>query len=207
MKKRVERFLPNSYLLMDGSIDRQFLAHPAVSDAFYFAVLLSTRKEQFQKANDLLFALSLHVCSQKQKHLLKDRLEEETRSFLFGENNELLYHGKTIPFLDTKLQRLCLKCKNRKCTLYLNGALSKSLSALLAPLKNLTIILDNFTLYQNISLYATHGKTFRPNLLILNPVKVKRIFLKQENSRYTLPVPENIPVHNLFREDFHEIRI
>ncbi len=207
MKKKVEGLLPNSDLLIDGSIDRQFLAHPAVSDAFYFAVLLSTRKEQLQKAKDLLFALFLHVCSQKQKNLLIDRLEEDTRSFLFGENNELFYHGKTIPFLDTKLQRLCLKYKNRKCTLYLNGALSKSLCSLLAPLKNLTIILDNFTLYQNISLHDTHGKAFRPTLLILNPVKVKRIFLKQETSRYTLPVPENIPVHNLFREDLHEIRI
>ena len=207
MKKKVRELLPNSYLLIDGSVDRHFLAHPAVSDAFYFAVLISTREEQVQKAKDLLFALSLHVCSQKQKDLVKDRRAEETKSLLFGENNKLLYQSKIIPFLDTKLQRLCLKCKNTKCTLYLNGALSKSLCSLLAPLKKLTIILDNFTLYQNISVNDNHGKTFRPRLLILNPVKVKRIFLKQETGQYALSVPENIPVYNLFREDLHEIRI
>jgi len=207
MKKKVEELLPNSYLLIDGSIDRQFLAHPAVSDAFYFAVLLSTRKEQFQKTKDLLFPLSLHVCPQKQKDFLKGCLEEDTRSLLFGESNELLYHGKEIPFLDVKLQRMCLKYKNRKCSLYLNGALSKSLYPLLAPLKNLTIILDNFTLYQNISVYDNHGRIFRPRLLLLNPVKVQRIFLKQETSRYPLSAPENIHVHNLFREDLNEIRI
>ena len=207
MKKKVRELLPNSDLLIDGSVDRQFLAHPAVSDAFYFAVLISKREAQVQKAKDLLFALFLHVCSQKQKDLVKDRRAEETRSLLFGENNELLYQSKIIPFLDTKLHRLCLKCKNTKRTLYLNGALSKSLCSLLAPLKKLTIILDNFTLYQNISVNDNHGKTFRPRLLILNPVKVKKIFLKQETSRYTLSVPENIPVYNLFREDLHEIRI
>ena len=83
----------------------------------------------------------------------------------------------------------------------------ESLYPFLAPLKNLTIILDNFTLYQNISVHDNHGRIFRPRLLLLNPVKVQRIFLKQETSRYPLSAPENIHVHNLFREDLNEIRI
>jgi len=207
MKRKVEELLPQSYLLIDGSIDRQFLAHPAISDAFYFVVLISTRKEQFQKAKDLLFSLSLHTCSKKQNDFLKNSLEEDTKSLLFRENNQVLYCGKKIPFLDMKLKKMCIKYKNRKYSIYLNGALSKSLFTFLAPLKNLTIILDNFTLYQNISVHNNHGIIFRPKLLLLYPVKVQRIFLKQETSQYSLPLPENIPVHNLFREDIHEIRI
>jgi len=48
--------------------------------------------------------------------------------------------------------------------LYLNGALSKSLYALLAPLKNLTVILNNFTLYQNISVYDFQNRIFWPKI-------------------------------------------
>ena len=207
MKKEMEKLLPNSYLLIDGSIDRQFIAHPAVSDAFYFAVLLSPRKEQSQKARDLLFSLSLHVCSQRQKHLLQDWLEEDTKSVLFGEGDEVLYHGKEIPFVDKKLHGMCLKYKNRKCLLYLNGALSKSLYALLAPLKNVTIILNNFTLYQNISVYEFQDRVFWPKIFLFHPVKVRRIFLKQETEHHPVMTPKNIPVYNLFREDLDEIRI
>jgi hypothetical protein len=193
--------------LIDGSIDRQFLAHPAVSDAFYFALLVSTRKEQVQKTEDLLFSLSLKACSQRLRTSLKAYLEEDTKSLLLGERSELLYESKKIPFLDRNLHSQCLAYKQRTCFLYLNGALTTSLYTLLAPHSNLTVILDNFTLYQNIAVHDNRGKTFRPRLLILNPVEVKRIFVKQETSRYALSVPENISVYNLFREDFHEVRI
>lgn len=207
MKRDVQAVLPDGYLLIDGSIDRQFIAHPAVSDEFYFAVLVSTRKEQLQKARDLLFSLSLQMCPQEHKDLLKDWVKEEHKSVLFGEGGELLYHGKEIPFADKKLQDMCLDCRKKKCILYLNGALSKSLYALLAPLKNLTVILNNFTLYQNISVYDFQNRIFWPKIFLFHPVKVRGIFLKQETTQYTLTTPKNIPVYNLFREELHEIRV
>ncbi|RLB78377.1 MAG: hypothetical protein DRH24_14525 [Deltaproteobacteria bacterium] len=207
MKKIIKNVLPKSYLLIDGSIDRQFLAHPAISDAFYFAVLVSSRKEQLAKARDLLLTLSIPVCHRKDKNFLKSALKEYTKSLFFDEKHQVSYHGRQIPFLDVELKNICLKFRDRYSSLYLNGALTKSLFTFLAPFDKLNIILDNFTLYHNVAVQYADEKPFRPNIFLLYPVKVKRIFLKQEAALNFLPVPEKIPVCNLFRENIDEIGI
>ncbi|KKS25492.1 MAG: hypothetical protein UU83_C0005G0001, partial [Candidatus Jorgensenbacteria bacterium GW2011_GWF2_41_8] len=49
------------FFLIDGSIDRQFLAHPQVSDYFFFSLLLCNRPQQINKAKNLLAPLSFAI--------------------------------------------------------------------------------------------------------------------------------------------------
>jgi len=210
LKTVLEDIFPKSCLLIDGSVDRQFLAHPDISDAFYFALLVSDRKEQIRKAEDLLFSLSFPICSASQKDFLKAARKEETKSLLADDNNQILYQGNEIPSLDASLKNVCLKYKNASSLLYLNGALSKSLFTFLSPFKQLKVVLDNFTLYQNVSVHENHGRRFAPEILLLHPVTVQKIFLKQDTraeNKIGLTIPENIQLHNLFREKPHEIGI
>jgi hypothetical protein len=111
--------------------------------------------------------------------------------------------------LDETLKETVKRQKGEECVLYLNGALSKSLFSFLSPFSKLTVVLDNFTLYQNVSVDAGLGRSFRPRLFLFHPVKVKSIFLnvKGENHRSRLEIPPHIPVYNLYREDLHEIGV
>ncbi len=200
-------------LLIDGSIDRQFLARPAISDGFYFALLISNRDAQIQKAHDLLFSLSLPTYdgtdARTMERILQENRKDETRSLLLDENREIVYLGHAIPSLDTALREICLKQREKPLTLYLNGALTRTLHGFLSPFRHMRIILDNFSLYQNISVKKTHGKRFMPALSLRHSVRVEKIFLKIENgSRLTsLIMPERVSTHNLFREYPDEIGI
>lgn len=208
LKKVVADILPDSCLLIDGSIDRQFLAHPDISDGFYFALLISDRKEQVQKAGDLLYSLSFPVCSRNHRQFLAKTGNQDTKSILYDEKNQVLHHGSEIPSFDEDLKNASMKYKNTNTFLYLNGAFSKSLFTFFAPFKNLTIILDNFTLYQNISVRENLGPRFSPEIFLLHSVKVNKIFLKQDTGKTAFPgLPKNIPVINLFRENPYEIGI
>jgi hypothetical protein len=209
MKGLIGKVLPSGLLLVDGSIDRQFLAHPSVCDGFYFAVLASSRKQQFRKANDFLTALALPVCPKDLRGDIEEFQTQETKSLLLGDSPGPIYHGRQIPFLDETLREAVKRQKGEECVLYLNGALSKSLFSLLSPFSTLTVVLDNFTLYQNVSVDAGLGRSFRPRLFLFHPVKVKSIFLnvEGEDHRSRLEIPPHIPVHNLYREDLHEIGV
>ena len=127
MKGLIGKVLPLCLLLVDGSIDRQFLAHPAVCDGFYFAVLVSDRKQQLIKANDLLSALALPVYPKDLRGAIEEFQRDETKSLLWGDSPRLIYHGRQIPFLDETLRETVKRRKGDECVLYLNGALSKSL--------------------------------------------------------------------------------
>lgn len=206
LKEVLAPLLPQGHLLVDGSIDRQFLGHPLISDAIFFALLISPRPEQQRKAADLLFALTIPECGAEEKSLISGYLNEETRSLLFDDRGALLYHGTMPPFLDADLKGYCLKNRGTECLVYLNGALTRSLHALFAPLTNVRIVLDNFTLYQNVSVTEGIGRPFRPQLSLLQPLLVRHIFLNRE-ADFELALPQGIPVHNLFldQDDTFEI--
>ena len=209
MKGLIGMVLPACPLLVDGSIDRQFLAHPTVCDGFYFAVLASSRKQQLRKANDFLTALALPVCPKDLRADIEEFQTDETKSFLLVDSSGPIYHGRQIPFLDEALRETVKRQKGEECILYLNGALSKSLFSFLSPFSKLTVVLDNFTFYLNVSVDAGLGRSFRPRLFLFHPVKVKSIFLNMEGEdhRSRLEIPSHIPVHNLYREDLHEIGV
>ena len=189
------------FLMIDGSIDRQVIAHPDLCDSFYFALLLTERSEQMRKAINLVTPLNFPTCNQQAAQLIKKF--SPAKSLLFSAS-KLLYRSDLIPFEDTLLKHHVDQFYQQKLFLYLNGALSHSLANFLAPFQNLTVILDNFTLYQNICL--SFARTFSPQLELFHPLNLEKIFLRQQTKTHFLPHIKT-PIHNLYREDPDEIRI
>lgn len=199
LKEVLQPLFAEGHLLIDGSIDRQFLGHPGISDAILFSLLVSSRPEQQRKAAGLLFAFSIPECSAMDRSLISGLLNQETRSLLLDDRGGILYRGGKPPFLDDELKAECLGHRNSGCLLYLNGALTRSFHALLAPLHTFRLVLDNFTLYQNISVSEVGGKPFRPGLSLRHPAPVRDIFLNREVD-IDLSLPAGIQIHDLFRD-------
>lgn len=194
-------------LLIDGSIDRHFLGHPEICDAFFYSLLISERSQQQEKAKQLLAPLSFPLCAPEIRNNIYNDDLTEYKSVLFNTHGELLYKGHEIPFLDQKLQNLIISKGTNPLSLYLNGSLSRGLYQFLSPFRELQIILNNFTLYQNIHTKQL-GPIFLPTLKLIHPVNVIAIFLKEESLK-RLPFPQGVPVYNLFREENleNELRI
>lgn len=207
LKKYIKEKISPDYLMIDGSVDRQFLGDPKVSDEFFFAILISKRKEQLKKAKDFIYSLSLKHCHKEEAAFIDKNVTNETKSLLFGKDKNIFYHGTKIPFLDTHLKEKCLKNKQTEIFLYLNGALSHSLSASLSRFKSLHIILDNFTQYQSISTKDELSKYFAPKLSVKHPIKLAKIFVREEADKELLALPKGIPVYNLFKDDVSGIKI
>ncbi len=206
IKKTVETICSNGFMLIDGSIDRQFLAHPNISDETYFSVLVTERQEQLQKAEDLMLAFSLPEYTGDLKEIIQKNLTPETKALLLNSDGTILYHGRQIAFMDTELKNACLQSKNKHNILYLNGALTPSLFSFLAPFNKLSVVMENFTLYQNITI-GQKRRSFKPELSLFNAVPVKKIFIKQQSETMKLQLPEKSVIHNLYRDNPDEIGI
>ena len=196
IKEVVENTISDTLLLIDGSIDRQFLGAPEISDAFYFSFLITDRSTQLSKAMDLLTSIKLPVAQSKYNFPIKEHKTNATKSLLLDSDGKIIYEGRKIPFMDDKLKDLIKKRREEELVIYINGALTKTFHGFLKIFKKLVIVLDNFTQYQNIHISNTNDKTY--NIFILNKVIVKKIFLKEEVEN-ELDLPENIPVQNIFR--------
>lgn len=207
MKDRLEQLDNKLYCLIDGSIDRQFLGHPDISDGICFALLLSDRQQQLKKASDLLTALLMEQCNSDISTLIKTHHNEGTKSLLCSTNGELIYCGHQIPFLDEELKKSCLDAKDDHCVLYLDGSLAGRLYHFLAPFSRMQVVLDNYTCYQNISVQKAPGKTFKPGLFVFHSVPLDCLFIRQEANHQSFNFPVNIPVYDLFRDESHEIGI
>ncbi len=207
MKEAIDQTIADCTCLIDGSIDRQFIGHPLVSDSICFALLLSNRKEQLTKAQDLLQALTLKKAPEQIVDIVAKYEDVGDKSLLIAQNGEVLYQSAEVPFLDQSLREICLIHKNASCTLYLKGSMTRSLHSFFAAFRNLTIVLDNFTLYQNISTRSEATKSFLPDLTLYHSVPLHSLFLKQETLDCPLRLPVEVPVYNLFRENPHAIGI
>ncbi|MBF0314057.1 MAG: hypothetical protein HQK50_03275 [Oligoflexia bacterium] len=239
-----------AYFLLDGSIDRQFLAAPEVSDSFYFALLLSDRAPQLSKAYDLVHAVSLNMAEEGDYRVVADcqySSSAEIKSILYDDHNEVIYMGKEIAFLDKQLFKHLEEIDNISNSslpfyhqigvnsglshtplqyyLYLNSALTPTIMKRIGKIKNLNLILDNFTLIQNISsvinLSGSQAQNQMsanlPPIALLHQVKVDGFFWRSEGGsknksketllRKILGSIKDIPVHNLYRENPHEIRV
>lgn len=201
-KKEVEKFLPTLTILIDGSIDRQCIASPEISDAFYFALLLSNRPEQLKKAKDLLEPLFFESLNSLDLERIKASLTSSVKSLLIEKNSGAILHASAqIPFLDDDLKYALEESGHKNCLLYLGGALTPSLYALLSPYKNLTVVLDNFTLYHNITVKSSFDRrVFFPRLSLLTPIKVQNIFIKDEGGDLGLDL-SRLPIRNIFRQE------
>ncbi len=204
LKERLKKDLPISRLLIDGSIDRQFIAHPKISDAIFFSLLITDRIEQRSKARDFLSALQLPGCSGSLRQHLEALLGEETRSLLMTEDLTLRYRGSAAPFHDEELKKRVGRWRNGPGILYLNGALTRSLFDFLADLPGWQVVLDNFTLYQNVSVHEGLRRGFAPRLCLLYPVSVKHIFIHRTDGD-PVDLPTHIPVTDLVHEDVEEL--
>jgi hypothetical protein len=207
MKEVIGRKSEDCICLIDGSIDRQYIGHPTISDGICFALLLSSRPEQLTKAEDLLHGLTLKRTHKQTIDLINRNTKGGVKSILFDEKGKILYRGAGIPFLDSDLKDICLEHKNKSCTLYLDGSLPRSLYAFFAPFRNLLIVLDNFTQYQNISTQRNASKKFQPRLELYHGVPLHSLYLKEEGLDYPIRLPLDVPVYNLFRDDLYEIGI
>jgi hypothetical protein len=204
LKERLRQLLPGMLLLIDGSIDRQFIADPRLSDAIFFALLISDRVEQQRKAGDLLTALQLPATDPWILALFKGLLHPETRSLLLDEQHLPLYRNQEIPFLDQELKAVCRRHRQQQCLLYLNGALSLSLFDFLADFDRFQVVLNNFTLYQNVSVHEGLKREFAPQLSLLQPLRVKRIFVNRQ-AEVEMPLPAEVPVTDLFRDEVDDL--
>lgn len=200
LKEGLKELLPKTQLLIDGSIDRQFIADPKISDGIYFSLLITDRVEQLRKAKDILTALQLPATDSGVTEQLTELIDSELRSLLLDEQQQPLYRGREIPFLDAGLKTACQQQQGRKCLLYLNGALSRSLFDYLSTFDSFHVVLDNFTLYQNISVHEGLKRRFAPLLSLLQPLIVKRIFVHRQ-TEVELELPDGVPVTDLFRDD------
>lgn len=206
-KQTIGQFAADILLLIDGSIDRQFLGDPSISDGICFSLLLSDRPEQQSKADDLLFALSLAPCSPDHRAIIDTHWQEGTRSILCSKEGRLLYRGFSTPFLDESLKSSCTNNQKRACLLYLNGALTPSFYRFLAAFEGWTVILDNLTCYHSISVQKGLNPRFRPVLQTRHTVPIAYLFIREDNGQNRVDLPVSAPVINLFRDVPHEIEL
>ncbi len=206
VKAQIKKYFPKGLLLLDGSIDRQFIGHPDVSDAFYFVLIITDRAQQVQKAQDLVRPLTFEICPVGIKKIILKNAGPGTKCLLGNKKGEIFYKGTEVPAIDERLRDAVIKSKSSETFLYLNGSFSRTFSNFLGPMAGLTLILDNFTLYQDISVEKA-AQTGPSRILLLHPVMVEKIFIKQETERTPLEIPVRFPTQNLFREEPYEIGI
>ena len=208
---KIKEFIGNYFkevsILLDGSIDRQFIASAEISDEFYFSLLITQRLEQIKKIKNLIRPLTYEVVSFKIKSFIQKNLNDLDKTIIFDESLKIIYKSLEISFLDKNLLPQLKENATKKIYIYLNGALTNHLWEMLFPFKNLTLILNSFTqeLISNIPQY----KEDTIKKLLLNKIKLSGIFLREETSKKSdIFLPENVPVYNLFREEaLDEVRI
>ncbi|MBU1568298.1 MAG: hypothetical protein KJ630_22075 [Proteobacteria bacterium] len=200
-KAVIVKVIDDGILLLDGSIDRQFLADPAISDMFYFAILFSGSKVQQQRAAAMLYALQLPPGPAEVCDLVRRLKSSTTKSLLLSPDGQVHYHSTEMPFSDRGLRMACEALGKKPVWLYLGGALTRSLADFLGPLANIALLLDNFTHYQCQSGDGCARAPFRSPLALLQPVRLKAIFIREEAPFDPGILPVAVPVINLFRRE------
>lgn len=204
-KHQIEPLLgDDAIFLIDGSIDRQFLAKPEISDGFYFSLLFTKQSQQFQKSCDLLKMMSLTPCCKKIHKTISKNLNADTKSLVLAGSGQVLYRGETIVSQDRELIKECEAIYNVPCVLYLKGALTSSLYKFLAPFEQLQLVLDNFTLFLSITASKRQRPGFKPEIFLYHPVPVKNVFIKQETHFDPFLIPPGLNAKNIFREIHNE---
>ncbi len=148
--------------------------------------------------------VSLSPCGKQIHQVIAKYLQTKTKSLLFSDAKKLIYHGETIVSKDRKLKKQCEAISRGKGFLYLKGGLTRSLYKFLAPFAGLHVVLDNFTLYLNITTSLQQGIEFKPHLVLFHPVAIKTIFIKQETNFDLSLLPPGVVARNLFREIHYE---
>lgn len=198
-QRLVEIIGDDTLFLIDGSIDRKFLAKPEISDSFYFSVLFSRRPEQIARSRDFLRVLSLPACSLKSRRTIEAVREEKTKSLLLNSSGGLLYHGKKFIARDEELKKQIRLVSAVPALLYLNGGVTSSLGLFLAAFPQLEVVLDNITLLLPKALGGQWSEQLLSAMTIYRWIPIKTLFINQETEGLSSILPAGIPVKNIFR--------
>jgi hypothetical protein len=200
-KHQIEPLLgDHAIFLIDGSINRQFLAKPEISDGFYFSLLFTKQPQQLQKSCDILQMLSLAPCCTQLHKTITENLTANTKSLLLADSDQVIYRGETLVSQDEDLKSKCDAISHAPGVLYLKGALTRSLYKFLAPFESLQLILDNFTLFLSITASKQQKPEFKPKIFLYHPVPVRNVFIKQETHFDPSLLPPGLIAKNIFRE-------
>lgn len=191
LKNKLEINFLNFELLIDGSIDRQFLGDPQISDKIYFSLLLNSHKEQQLKVSNYITALKLPVYQNELK-----TSDNNFKSLLLNSSGEVVYTSDTLAFLDEALIDK-IKLSKDEQVLVLKSALIDSLAYKLKPYKKLKIVLENFTLLR-------YEKNYGLDLYLLNKTPDVDFFYKYDDLSSKLILPPGI---DIYRKDLHEVRV
>ncbi|MBT3235716.1 MAG: hypothetical protein HN353_07180 [Bdellovibrionales bacterium] len=199
------------HLLLDGSIDRHFIAHPQVSDRIYCSLPLPTSTLATNiRAMVQLYAMNLSATSDELANCIQVELASHHQAtvLIIERNSSLTYHS-TMPTIYN--QQLTFEINRRvesgiKFTLYLNGALTTSLALLITGHGEwIDVVLDNFTCFCPAQLTPPIRDL---SLTLLHPANLEMIFIKQQNFlHYDLPWEKRINLFNIFRDNPNAIKL
>ena len=204
LKKYLKTVLTKATILLDGSIDRQFIARPSISDEFYFSLNMGLNNNLTNRAKKLIYSLNIKPTSNKTRELIKKEKKNKTKALLINKS-AVIYNSFHTPIYDTTLNDF-LNSDNEYDFLYIFGALTNQLLYQIALKTNLELIVDNFTLLNTSNIDQRILKKIK--ITLLNPCIVRNIFIKGElHSSYALSNLPNDRIHNIFKEDYDEIKI
>lgn len=191
LKEDLNLLLPDCLILLDGSIDRQFLGHNDICDYLYYALYSSNRSPQRMKAKSQIQSLMLPVFPG-----VVPMIPEDSNWCAWDQNHSCLGHSSHPAFMDEDLNHLLAL---RPCPINLiwfGGALTQKLAEKLAATKEVQVVLEDYTLWQNVS--TNKVKTLKNVWLRQKPTLVK-IYLREELA-WEDSLPEGCLVENLYRE-------
>ncbi len=191
LKEDVNSILPHSLILLDGSIDRQFLGHSDICDYLYYCLYSSHRIPQRNKAKSQMRSLLLPLYNRSLPPIPKG-----SNWCGWDVKNQLLGFSDNPAFLDPDLQILLSQRPSPLHLLWLGGALTSKLAERLCAIPKLNVILEDHTLWQNVST----GKVKIPqHIWLRQKPALKKIYLREEIA-WDDVLPSGCQIQNLYRE-------
>jgi len=206
LKKHLQKTHPQYTLLIDGSIDRCFLADPKISNQLMVTLKLHTTPHNCKQQQRFKHMMSIPSAPSALQNMLTSNITPNTKSMLLDDRGHIIYDSHISPCMDKKLHQYCAIYALKPCTLFINGALTMPLFQLLANFSKLRIVLNYFTLLHAAVSEMEYAR-FQPMLFTLHSSNIKCIFLNQSKTVTSMNLPAHIPTYNLFREDLHDISI
>jgi hypothetical protein len=195
-----------AHLLIDGSIDRQFLGHPKISDAIYSALSLPITDQEglpSHRSTVQLYAMGLPTTEDivaKAIHAAVDSSQKH-QTLILDHKNNLCYQSSMPSTHNHSLFPKLIEMiqAGASCTLYLNGAYTTSLAERVSLLPSkIKIVLDSFTSF--CPERVTHAIK-QQHTSLLHPVKLKGVIVKQRDFRHhSIPLSSDINIINIFRD-------
>ncbi len=181
------------FFLVDGSINRSFIANPEICDVMNLSVSITDDNKQNQEIHDLLYSTQIPICNLSIKKLLAPYIKDsKNKLIIINADGKLLYSNTEGALQDLSYLDLQLK-DQKKVFIYLNGAITNNLISFISQ-QNIELILENFTLAKTNFKILNNTTT----LSLYNQTLLDTIFTKQ-SSKNIIKFPESTKVINLFK--------